>query len=58
MPDEATKRGNLIALLESALVAAEELSDGATAYLIERALDEARARQFRLSAGLGYSSPP
>ena len=35
---------------EQALAAAEELSDGTTAYLIERALDEARAQQFRLPA--------
>jgi hypothetical protein len=42
-------RGNLIRILEQALAAAEELGDGATAYLIERALDELRAQQFRLS---------
>jgi hypothetical protein len=42
-------RGNLIRILEQALAAAEELEDGATAYLIERALDEVRAQQFRLS---------
>ena len=42
-------RGNLIRILEQALAAAEELGDGATAYLIERALDEVRAQQFRLS---------
>ena len=32
-------------LLENALVLADELNDGGTGYLIERALDEARARQ-------------
>ena len=42
-------RGNLIRILEQALAAAEELGDGATAYLIERALDEVRTQQFRLS---------
>ena len=42
-------RGKLIDLLERVLAAAEELGDGAMAYLIERALDEARAQQFRLS---------
>ena len=42
-------RGNLIRILEQALAAAEELGDGAMAYLIERALDEVRAQQFRLS---------
>jgi len=50
MVDEPTKRGKLIALLENALAAAEELGDGATAYLTERALDEARAQPFRLVA--------
>ena len=42
-------RGNLTRILEQALAAAEELGDGATAYLIERARDEVRAQQFRLS---------
>ena len=50
MVDESTKRGDLIRLLERALTAAEELGDGTTTYLIERALDEARAQQFRLPA--------
>lgn len=44
--DFAQKRGELIALLESALTLAEEINDGTTGYLIERALDEARAQQF------------
>jgi hypothetical protein len=34
---------------QQALAATEELGDGATAHLIERALDEVRAQQFRLS---------
>ena len=42
-------RGNLIRILEQALAAAEGLGDGTTAYLIERARDEVRAQQFRLS---------
>jgi len=46
-----TKRGELVRLLVEALTAAEELGDAATAYLIERAVDEARAQQFRLSPG-------
>ena len=46
-------RGNLIRILEQALAAAEELGDGATEYLIERALDEVRAQQFRLSGLMG-----
>jgi hypothetical protein len=47
MADAAQRRGELIQLLERALGIAEELGDGATEYLIERALDEARAGQFR-----------
>jgi hypothetical protein len=38
----------LIRYLEAALALADELEDGETGYLIERALDEARSRQFRL----------
>jgi hypothetical protein len=49
MDDPAKRRGELIQLLEKALAIAEELREGATEYLIERALDEAQARQFRLS---------
>jgi hypothetical protein len=45
--DFAQKRGELIALLESALALAEEINDGTTGYLVERALDEARAQQFK-----------
>jgi hypothetical protein len=48
MRNEPTKRGDLIHLLEQALAVADELGDGGTAYLIERALDQARAQQFRL----------
>jgi len=51
MADETTKRGELVRLLEEALAVAEELRDGTTEYLIERALDEARAQQFRLPPG-------
>jgi hypothetical protein len=47
MIDSVRKRGELIRHLEAALAIADELEDGATAYLIERALDEARSRQFR-----------
>jgi hypothetical protein len=42
---DAEKRGQLIRHLEDAL--ADGIQDGHTGYLIERALDEARARQFR-----------
>jgi len=47
MPDPADRRGELIKLLDDAMTIAEELEDGSTAHLIERALDEARARMFR-----------
>jgi hypothetical protein len=33
--------------LEEALSLADEIEDGQTGFLIERALDEARSRQFR-----------
>ncbi len=46
--NSAVKRGELIKHLEEALAIADELEDGATGYLIETALDEARAQQFRL----------
>jgi hypothetical protein len=44
MMDDAEKRGQLIRHLEDALTLADEIQDGHTGYLIERALDEARAR--------------
>ena len=40
------QRGKVIKLLENALTLAEDMEDGTTAYLIERALDEARSQQF------------
>jgi hypothetical protein len=49
--DEAEKRGQLIRHLEEALALADEMEDGQTGFLIERALDEARSRQFRPPAG-------
>jgi hypothetical protein len=51
MTDESNQRRDLIRLLEQPLGAAEQLRDGRTEYLIERALDEARAQQFRLLPG-------
>jgi hypothetical protein len=45
MLDSAIKRAALIDHLESALGLSEELSESITGYLIERALDEARAGQ-------------
>ena len=49
MLDEADKRGQLVRHLENALALADEIEDGETGFLIERALDEARSRQFRLT---------
>jgi hypothetical protein len=40
MIDKADKRGQLIRHLEDALALADEIDDGRTRYLIERALDE------------------
>jgi hypothetical protein len=48
MINPAEKRGELIKHLKDAMAIADELDDGATGYLIERALDEARAQFFRL----------
>jgi hypothetical protein len=45
--DTAQKRGDLIKRLEDALALADDLQDGTTEYLIERALDEARSQQFK-----------
>ena len=44
MRDSREQRIALISYLESALSLAEELNEPAAAYLIERALDEARAK--------------
>jgi hypothetical protein len=52
MIDKADKRGQLIPHLEDALALADEIEDGRTGYLIERALDEARAQHSsRLQGG-------
>jgi hypothetical protein len=45
MTDQAAARGELIRYLENALAIADEIEDGKTGYLIERALDEARSGQ-------------
>jgi hypothetical protein len=45
MTDYAAARSELIRYLENALAIADEIKDGTTGYLIERALDEARSRQ-------------
>jgi hypothetical protein len=44
--DNPETRAAIIAFLENALKLAKQLEDSPTAYLIERALDEARAQQF------------
>jgi hypothetical protein len=43
MRSSAEKRGQIIKFLEQAFALADELGDGDTGYLIERALAEARA---------------
>ena len=47
MIDSTQKRGELIGHLEAALELADELNGGRTGFLIEQALDEARAQQFK-----------
>jgi hypothetical protein len=42
--DPTQTRATIVTLLEQALKSAEVIDDGTTAYLIERALDEARSR--------------
>jgi hypothetical protein len=50
---DVQKRGQIICDLEAALALADEIEDGNTGFQIERALDEARSRQFT-----PVSSPP
>ena len=47
MTEFGRKRDQMIAYLEQALTLADELRDSLTGYLIERALDEARAGDFK-----------
>jgi hypothetical protein len=49
MSNSPEKRGQIIEHLEQALALADEIGDGDTGFLIERALDDARSRQFRLA---------
>jgi hypothetical protein len=51
MIDPADRRGELIKHLEDAMTIADELEDDLTGYMIERALDEARAQYFSESPG-------
>ena len=44
--DATQARAAMISYLAGALEFAEQIKDSTTAYLIERALDEARSRQF------------
>jgi hypothetical protein len=46
MRNQPEKRGRLIRHLEDALELADEIEDSQIGFLIERVLDEARARQF------------
>jgi hypothetical protein len=48
--DLAEKRGEISKHLQDALTVADEIEDGETGYLIERALDAARSRLFWLLA--------
>jgi hypothetical protein len=52
--DLAGKRGEIIRHLEDVLAIADEIEDGEAGYLIERALDAARSRLFRLLANKVY----
>jgi uncharacterized phage-like protein YoqJ len=47
MTEFERKRDQMIEHLESALALADELKDGVTGYLIETALDQARAGDFK-----------
>ena len=47
MTNQGAARGELIRYLQNALAIADEIKDGATGFLIERAIDEARSRQLR-----------
>jgi hypothetical protein len=47
VPIFESKRDRMIEYLEAALVLADDLHDSLTGYLIERALDEARAGDFK-----------
>jgi hypothetical protein len=49
MIDTPETRGQIIKHLEEALALADEIEDGNTGFLIERALDWARSEQFRLA---------
>jgi hypothetical protein len=57
MIDDAEKRGKIIKHLEEALAIADEIRDGNTGFLIERALDEARARFYVPHPAMERGSP-
>ncbi len=52
MTDGKRKRDELIAHLEAALALADEVGDSVTGYLIETALDQARAGEVAFGAAL------
>ena len=58
MIDSAQKRGEIIKHLEHALALADEIEDGATGYLIERALDEARFASIQHGSELRLTPRP
>jgi DNA-binding ferritin-like protein len=51
MPVFEQKRDQMIEHLQKALALADEINDSATGYLIERAMDEARAAMVPSAAG-------
>jgi hypothetical protein len=53
--DRNRTRDTIISFLERALEIAEEVEDDATAYLIERALDEVRSQGF---SSVPAAAPP
>ena len=53
MPEFERKRDRMIEYLEAALVLADDLKDSLTGYLIKRALDEARAGDFKSGDRVG-----
>ncbi len=55
MTEFERKRDQMIERLEQALALADELHDNLTGYLIERALDEARAGGIEHARNAGYS---
>ena len=51
--DTANQYRKLIRPLEQAMAVADDLEEGSTGYIIERAFDEARSRQLKASRCIG-----